>query len=84
MGAVSGGKDVRIGGAQLVVHRDALRPRQVGPGQELHVGGHPDGEEHRLAGEFPAVVQGEGADPARLAPDGLGPGMVNNLDPHAG
>ena len=74
MGAVAGGEDVGVGGAHLVVHRYALGGGQVGPGQELHVGGNPDGKEHRLAGEFPAVVQGKGANPAGLAPDGLGPG----------
>ena len=49
--------------------------RQVGPGQELHVGGHPDGEEHRLAGEFPAIGQGEGPNPAPRAQDRNRPGV---------
>ena len=58
MDAVPRGEDVGVGGAHLMVHRDAARLRQVGPRQKLHVGGDAHGEEHRLAGNFPAVGQG--------------------------
>ncbi len=72
-GAIAGGVDVLLAGAQIVVHLDAFgRVSHAGPlqVQAIHVGPASDGHQQRIAHQV--LAAGDQVDPAAVLPGAFG------------